>query len=82
MVTIFRAKYDDEKLAAHAEKALVEEPTVDVTHIIIDSNKGVVTVSGRLNSEFVRRNALAAIEKMFALRNLKYVRIVDEIQVR
>jgi osmotically-inducible protein OsmY len=82
MVTIFRAKYDDEKLAAHAEKALSEEPTVDLTHIIIDSNKGVVTLSGRLNSAFARRNALAAVEKMFALRSLKYARIVDEIEVR
>lgn len=74
-------RYKDEELVARAEQALAEDPMVDLSHLEVLSEDGVVTLRGKLASSVAKRHALEAVHRHLELSGLKYDKIEDEIEV-
>ena len=81
MSILFGTKYKDEKLVVSAEHALIDEPTIDASFLTISSEKGVVTIGGKLKTALAKRHAVEAVERSFKRSNLKYDKIVDSIEL-
>jgi osmotically-inducible protein OsmY len=67
----------DERLAAHVEAELEQDPGVDADHIGVSVNHGAVTLSGTASSYQEKWAALRAAGRVYALQAM-----ADEIEVR
>lgn len=81
MITLTK-KYDDKTLVSLAERALVGDPIIDHSVIEVQSNKGVVTVTGNVRSEREHQRAMTAVRRSIEHSGLKYVRIIDQVKER
>lgn len=80
-MSIFGTTYNDEQLVMEAERALAEDPAVDTAQIEIVSDKGIVTLSGRVSNDLNKRRAIDAVRRWYERNGLKYERIEDQIQL-
>lgn len=81
MISLFGTKYKNEQLILTAERALNLEPAIDVSNLTISSEKGIVTIGGKLKTAFAKRHAIESVEKAFRREGLKFDKILDRIEV-
>jgi len=79
---ILTKKYDDKLLVRQAERILASDPSIDHSSISVNSQKGVVTVSGNVRNEFEHNHVLEAIRRGYGKFDLQYGQITDRIMVR
>ena len=75
-------KYDDKMLVLQAERILAGDPSIDHSSISVNSQKGIVTVSGNVRNEFEHNHVLEAIRRGYGKFNLRYEQIADRLAVR
>jgi osmotically-inducible protein OsmY len=78
---LLKRRYNDEALVRAAERALGDVPTVDLSSLAINSEGGIVTLTGRVGTDLAHRHALDAVRKAYQMSGLKHEQIVDKISV-
>jgi len=77
----FRTKYKDDEIVSCAHSALEYETMLNATNLAVDSEKGIVTLSGKVRSVVDKNRATDAVHQGLVGANLKFDRIVDEIVI-
>jgi hypothetical protein len=80
---LFKSKYDDEQLVAHAQTALATDPLLtDVTGVTVASAKGVIHLTGTVHKVTEKDRVEGVIRNALRTAGLKHDHILNEIQVR
>ena len=82
MLNIFKRKYKDEALANRAEQSLLENPTLDIVNLDVQSEEGRVTLRGRASSQASKQRAVETVRRTLEATGLRFETIIDEIQLQ
>ena len=74
-------KYRDSELIMRAEKALSDDPLLDMVDIGVTCQHGKVVLSGTARSSRIRDRAVETVRRAFQKHGLKYVEIADNIRL-
>lgn len=77
----FKKKYDDNQIMACARSALEYEALLNATNLAIDSDKGVVKLTGKVGSLVDKNRATDAVHQGLTGARINFDRIVDDIVV-
>ena len=76
-----KQKFDDDQIVLCAQSALEVETTLNASDVNIESDKGVVTLIGKVRSRIDKNRAAIAVQQSLIGAQLKYDRIIDDIVV-
>jgi hypothetical protein len=80
---LFKSKYNDEQLVAHAQTALATDPLLtDVTGVTVTSTKGVIRLTGTVHKVTDKDRTEGVIRNALRTAGLQHDHILNEIQVR
>lgn len=82
MATLFKQKYNDDKLSEVVEKALNDDPTVHINGLIVVSNNGIVRLRGSARDSLSKRHAAESARRSVERAKLSFQRIDDEILLK
>ena len=78
---LFGTTYEDDKLAMEAERAIAQDPITNNPGAIgISSEKGVVMLSGTVNSEREKRHVEDLVRTSLDNYRLKYDRVENHLK--
>lgn len=77
----FTKKYDDSQIMACARSALEYETLLNATNLAVDSDRGVVKLTGKVNSMVDKSRATDAVHEGLTGARIDFDRIVDDIVV-
>jgi len=69
--TAISQSIDDATLSTHVKTALLNEPSITVTRIDVDTSQGVVTLSGVVKSKEEEQLAIDTARKVSGVRDVK-----------
>jgi osmotically-inducible protein OsmY len=79
---LFGAKYDDQRLAEHAQHALEADPMIiHNDDVVITSKQGIITLEGRVPLAQERTRAEQTIRNSLQNAGLKYENLNNNIEV-
>ena len=82
LTQMFGGKYNDEQIGSTLENAIAVDPLLrDPTSVTLSSKKGVILLSGKVHSASEKERVEELIRSTLSIHNLKYDRIVNDIQV-
>jgi osmotically-inducible protein OsmY len=82
LTQLFGGKYNDEQLVSTVENAIAVDPLLhDATSVTVASKKGVIQLSGKVHSANEKERVEELIRSTLGIHNLKFDRIVNDIQV-
>ena len=82
LTQLFGGKYNDDQIVSAVESALTVDPLLqDPTSFTVSSKKGVIQLSGKVHSASEKERVEELIRNTLSIHNLKYDRIVNDIQV-
>lgn len=82
LTQLFGGKYNDEQLVSTVENAIAVDPLLqDASRVLVSSKKGVIQLAGKVHSASEKQRVEELIRTTLSTLNLKYDRIVNDLQV-
>ena len=81
MLSLFGKKYKDEEIMMCAENALELESMINSSGMVVQSQKGIVTLQGSAKNEREKIRALDTVVTSLQGSRLKFERVEDRMNV-
>lgn len=81
MFSLFGKKFKDDEIVLCAENALELEAMLNASHLVVSSEKGVVKLGGKADSEREKSRAMEAVMNSLQGARLEFTRIEDHVKV-
>lgn len=81
MFSLFGKKYKDDEIVLCAENALELESMINATNLAVVSDKGIVKLEGKINTERDKSRAMDAVMYSLQGARLDFARIEDHVTI-
>ena len=82
LTQLFGGKYHDDQLVSTVETAIAVDPLLhDASSVLVASKKGVIQLSGKVQSASEKQRVEELIRSTLGIHNLKFDRIDNNLQV-